>query len=433
MFALHQRVRRRICQATFCALCALPTTGLLAWTGLLRTAGHVSDCQRQFGSLLGMDVRFERVRYPQPGQTLYEGVELLDAESGLWIMRCRTLDVTRTGGRIALAPSDVQVAAERGERLMQLVLRRLTRELPGEEAIWLVPTTVTLQSPGGAQTYDDVECRLETQPEQAAAVIRFRLPQTEGGEAPALSIMRQRNNGTAITTIRLDTRGSSLPVAMFRPWLDLPALLGDDASFCGAVAIEHDGSAWSCEVAGDIDGIDLGTLVSRNLPHHLFGTARLRIDEARIVRGRLVTAEGELTSPAGTVGGPLLAAAVDCLGFRTLEIAGGGLPFSIDKNHEFQELALQFAIDETGLALAAAGAEASGAIVLDNRGDALLFAPVDGRIPLVACIRALVPDNTLQVPATKETAALERWLPLPPLVPAADHRPSAPPVRLDGE
>ena len=433
MFALHQRVRRRICQATFCALCALPTTGLLAWTGLLRTAGYVSACQRQLGSLLGMDVRFERVRYPQPGQTLYEGVELLDAESGRWIMRCRTLDVTRTGGRIALAPSDVQVAAERGERLMQIVLRRLTRELPGEEAIWLVPTTVTLQSPGGAQTYDDVECRLETQPEQAAAAIRFRLPQAEGGEAPALSIMRQRKNGTATTTIRLDTRGSSLPVAMFRPWLDVGELLGGDAAFCGSAAIEHDGSAWSCEAAGSLDGIDLGALVSRRFPHHLSGIARLHMDEARVTRGRLVSAEGELTSPAGTVGGSLLAAAVDWLGFRTIELADGGLPFAVEKNHAYQDLALQFAIDETGLLISAAGAEASGAIVLDDRGEALLFAPVEGHVPFVACIRALVPDNTLQVPATKETAALERWLPLPPLVPAADHRPSAPPVRLDGE
>lgn len=382
-----------------------------------------------------MEVRCERVRYPQPGQTLYEGVELLDAETGRWIVRCRTLDVTRRDARIAIAPSDVQVATEHSERLVQLLLRRLTRELPGDEGIWLVPTMVTLQSAAGAQTYDDVECRLEFQPEQATAVIRFRLPQSETGELPAVTIARRRDKGdVAITAIRLDTRGSSLPVVIFRPWLDLPSLVGDDATFCGSVAIEQDTNAWSWEAVGDLKGIDLGEMVSQRFPHQLLGTAQLRIDEARVVHGRLVTAEGTLKCPAGTIGGSLLAAAVESLGCRTIELQSGGLPFSVDQNQEFQELAIQFAIDETGLAIAAlGGADANGAVLLDDRGDPVLFAPVEGRTSLVSCIRALVPDNTIQVPATKETAALESWLPLPPIVPAADRRIAAPPVRVNHE
>lgn len=435
MFALHQRVRRRICQATFCALCVLPTTGLLAWSGLLRTSGHRDDRQRQLGSLLGMKVCFERVRYPQPGQTLYEGLELLDAETGRWIARCRTLDVTRNGSRIALAPGNVEIASDKIARLLRLVLRRLTRELPGDEAIWLVPASITLQSAEGAQTFDDVECRMESQPEQAAATIRFRLPQAEAGEAPALSIVRQRGQGElATTTIRLDTRGSSLPVAMFRPWLDLPSMVGSAAIFSGTVAARHEANAWSWEAAANIDGIDLGAMVSHRFPHHLFGAAQLRIDDARVDRGRLVAARGELTCPAGTIGGSLLAAAVELLGCRTIERPDGQLPFAIDKNYKFQELALQFAVDESGLAIRAlGGAEQSGAILLDDRGDGLLFAPADGRIPLVSCIRALVPDNTIQVPATKETAALESWLPLPPVVPALDRPIAVPPIRLEAE
>jgi len=381
-----------------------------------------------------MEARFDRVRYPQPGQTLYEAVELSDAETGQWILRCRTLEVSKNGHKFALAPTDVEVSAAHAHRLVQLVVRRLTRELPGDEPVWFVPTNVTLKSASTAQTYEDVECRIESQAELAAAAIRFRLPEAEAGEAPVLSIGRQRGNDGATTTVRLDSYGSLLPVSIFRPWLDLRTLVGDHATFCGSVAVRQVSNTWSWEATGSMDGIDLEVLVAQRFPHHLAGVARLRIDEARFERGRLTAASGELACPAGTIGGPLLVAAVESLRCKTIELPGGRLPFAADKNHPFRELALRFRIDEGGLSLATGrDGQAADALLLDDRGDALLFPPSVGAVPLMAFIRALVPDSTIQVPATKETAALQSWLPLPSVVPPPHAGPAAPPLRIEAD
>ncbi|HEV3342559.1 MAG TPA: hypothetical protein VG125_19460, partial [Pirellulales bacterium] len=121
MFAIHQRARRRICQAAFGLFCVTPTTGLLAWTMTLTTAGHAARCQQELGQWLGMEARFERVRYPQPGLSLYEGFELLDAETGQQVLRCRTLGITHAGRKLLLEPSEVELSAEQAQKLMGLV------------------------------------------------------------------------------------------------------------------------------------------------------------------------------------------------------------------------------------------------------------------------------------------------------------------------
>jgi hypothetical protein len=430
MFAIHQRMRRRICQAAFCLLCAMPTTGLLAWTMTLTSAGHTARCQEELSRWLGMEARFDRVRYPQPGLSLYEPFELVDAETGEQVLRCRALGVTHAGRKLILEPSEVEVAAKPAQKLARLLMRRLSREIPGEMAIWVVPTSVTVRSAAGDQTYDDVEGRIEPQPEESLATLRFRLPEPQAGEPPALSIVRKHVGGDVATTVKLETMSAVLPVSIFSPWLDLKHLLGDDTAFRGSLAVEASAGGWSGELAGVLTDVDFARLVTRRFPHQINGRGTLSIERAKIENGRLVEANGQILSESGEIGGSLLVSAVEALGCVPGAAPPGQLPFTSDENYPYRNLSLEFTVDEQGLLLEASPeAKPPGAIMLNHRHEAMLSAPAFSAMPLIQLVKALVPESTVQVPATKETAALVPWLPLPEIVPPEGAR-RAPSARL---
>lgn len=413
MFAIHQRIRRRICQAGFCLFCALPTTGLLAWTATLKTSGHAGRCQRELTQCLGMECSFKRVSYPQPGQTFYEDLRLVDPETGKSVLRCRALSVTQTSRKLVLDPSELEISAEQAQKLLRLLMRRLTRELPGEETILLVPSSVTLRTETAEQTYDDVEGRIELQTGQSTAMLRFHLPDAQTGEPPMLSVIRKTNRDDVRTIVKLETLGAALPIAVFSPWIELRKLLGDDAAFRGSLTIEANGNAWSGELSGVLTDVDFERLVARRVPHHVAGRGSIAIESSSIHNGRLAEATGQIVSDEGTIGGSLLVAAVE-----QLNCPPGAVPPVNDRNYRYRNLSVEFAIHERGLLLTASPDAPGGAILLDQADRTLLAAPTTGPVPLIQLVKALVPDSTVQVPATKETAAIVPWLPLPSIVPA---------------
>lgn len=427
MLALHQRTRRRICQAGFCLLCAFPTTGLLSWAASLKTASHLAGCERRISERLGLLVSFKQVNYPQPGQTHYEGLELADAETGDWLLRCRALDVVRSGRKLALDPHDVEVAEARADKLLRLVLRRLARELPGDEAVALVPTQVTLKSDAGSQTYDDVAGRIELEADSSSALLRFQLPEFEAGEPPQVSLIRRQTEAGVRTATQLDTLGATLPVSVFSPWLKLDAVLGGDASFNGSLTVEEAGGQYSCNATGVFEAVDLERLIGRRFPHHITGNATLQIQRAELRADKLLEAVGVLRSPSGTIGGSLLTAAVELLGCEPAAGPAGDLPFAANQKSVYRDLNVAFTIDERGLVFRSVS---EGQPIIRNGDDkALLFEGPAAPQPLLQLVRLLVPASDVQVPATKETAQLMRWLPVPPLSRAADSKPDAPPLR----
>lgn len=431
MIALHQRTRRRLCQIGFCVLCALPTTGLLAWSAGLKTAAHQLRCRQALNERLGLDVRFERVLYPQPGLTRFEPFELADAETGDWVLRCRSLDVLSSGRKIAVDPHEVELAAKHVDKVRRLVTRRLTHEIPGDASFSLLTTQVTLTSADAGQTYDDVAGRIELADDVATATLRFRLPEHEDGEPPLFSISRRRTTSGVRTTAKLATLGAELPVSMLSPWLELTELLGADATFQGTITIDEDGGRYACQAAGLFADIDLERLVARRFPHHLAGRATVEVKRARLEAGRVVEAAGIIRSPSGEIGGSLLAAAVELLGCQPGAAPAGKLPFALGRNDVYRNLAIVFQLDGQGLTLSSpSSAQPPGALLLSKRGAALVTSPMDGPVPLVQFVRALSPESDLLVPATKETSQLVRWLPLPPVMRPRDEPPGVPPLRV---
>lgn len=438
----HSRltVRRRICQACFCLGCLLPTTVLLGWTVARKSPGHVRRCEEDLSRRLGLVVRLRAVDYPQPGVTVYDGLEMYDPETGQAVLSCQSLEAAYSGQTLDIDPLGASVQLDQVGNLARLVMRRLRREALTDDRSWHSPSrSVTLRGPQGEQTYEDVELLVESADAAERASLRFRLPQQQSSDVATISISRRASTESAATRIELDTGGSDVPLAIFAPWLDCRSLFGAEARFRGTLWIDDAPGGSRGELRGELSDIDLDTLVASRFPHILTGSATLRVAHATLEGGKLVEASGTLSSPSGMVGESLLHAAVSMLGCRW---ADARLAQRTAKNRPYRSLEIAFQIDADGLRLArpnraeeTSNAAQPMAIMHDPEGRPLLFAPRQHAVPAIWLIQMLVPRNDLQVPATKETASLIAWLPLAPLVPPgrrdADAAAPAARVRLE--
>ncbi|MGH7194596.1 MAG: hypothetical protein ACREJM_13850, partial [Candidatus Saccharimonadales bacterium] len=232
----------------------------MAWTISRKLPSHVAQCESRLSELLGLEARVERVRYPQPGVCLYEGLEFTDPESHQRVLRCRWLELGWSGSALAVRPATVEIDSERAGRLVRLLMRHLQRELPSSRAmVRILPTSVTLRGPHDEQTYDDVECLIESTDAGDSATLRFRLAGVEMDEA-ATVVARRRHGKQARTRISLDTAGASLPLSLFAAWVDLPNVFGRDARFRGSLWIDEDDRGRRGDLTGVLRDVDLQAL-----------------------------------------------------------------------------------------------------------------------------------------------------------------------------
>lgn len=82
----------------------------------------------------------------------------------------------------------------------------------------------------------------------------------------------------------------------------------------------------------------------------------------------------------------------------------------------YRQLGLAFEVDSAGLTLQGTAAQAPG-VVLVGDTQVLVRQAATARLPVVNLVRTLVPQSTVQVPATRETHELARLLPIPPTTP----------------
>ena len=186
--------------------------------------------------------------------------------------------------------------------------------------------------------------------------------------------------------------------------------LGTGSRFAGYVCANHASGGWQGDLVGQLLGIDLGALVSEQFPHKLSGAAKLTVQHARFLRGRLEEAKGSLVAGPGVIGRSLVEAAVTYLGLarcRRRNCRATRCPTS--------NWRLEFSVDSRGLTLRGRGGE-PGAILADRRGG-ILGEPVRQPLPVVALIQTLVPASENHVPATRQTDWLARHLPVADVLP----------------
>ena len=109
MFPLTRPFRQGLATAALFAFTILPTAfvGLYAWR--VNRPGHIRDVEIELGRQLGLQVTLEAVRYPRPGELVYQGIVLRQEEprgKGL-------IEIARAGlVRLVRSERDLTVHAE---------------------------------------------------------------------------------------------------------------------------------------------------------------------------------------------------------------------------------------------------------------------------------------------------------------------------------
>jgi hypothetical protein len=192
--------------------------------------------------------------------------------------------------------------------------------------------------------------------------------------------------------------------------------LGPASEFQGRIVALEQAGRTKTELSGRLVGADLDRLVSGQFPHKLTGRATAELDLLTIDDGRLETAAGKISAGPGTISRSLVRSAQSNLSLQgSKEFHAPG-----ERLIAYAEMNFAFKINREGLSLRGESPTVQGALLVDERRHILLGEPTGLVQPVVNIARTLVPQSQVQVPATRETAALIRALPVPSALPAAE-------------
>ena len=318
---------------------------------------------------------------------------------------------------LVLQASQPEIELARLQELGQL-LQRAMQGRTGSPAVNLHVTAgeLTLRAGANSQTLTGVDGCLNNPTGGVEAIVLFHLAGVEASNPVKIRLVRDRRTLPPTSGFELDTGGGALPCDLLSVGLPELGALGSRSRFRGYIWAnqdpnEHTVDNWSGEATGQLLGIDLGQLVSDRFPHKLSGAADVTITTARFSHGRLEEATGTIVAGPGVVSRSLLQAAVKHMQFGTgvdLDLLNDQVPYN--------RLALDLLMDSRGLRIEGRCSSPQSGIVMTNDRLCLLAAPASQSQPVTALIKTLVPESTVQVPATDQTDWLVTHLPMPQAV-----------------
>jgi len=417
MFSLHETTKIRLCRIAFFATCLAPTCAVLCWAVLVRLPNYTRAHERAIAESLGLHAQLAKASSPRPGLMLYEALELSDPDTRQPLARFPFVEVHTSGGVVHVAlPFPAIINGSRLDAFWNAA-RHGVRPSRGWRELQLSAGNLTIHLPGGDQSFTELAGRIDNTEELARVQLSLRrsVSDTQPAEPAELVLERQLKSQPQATIVRLNTGGTPLPCALVASiWPDVEAL-GPASEFQGRIAAVEQGGRTKMELTGRLTRADLDRLVSDRYPHKLTGLATAAFELLTIEDGRLETAIGKITAGPGTISRSLVRSAQANLslhGSNEFHAPGEG-PVA------YREMNFAFKINREGLALRGETPSVKGALLVDERRRLLLGEPTGLVQPVVNLARTLVPQSQVQVPATRETAALIRALPVPSALPAA--------------
>jgi hypothetical protein len=401
-----------------------PTAAVLAIGVARRLPGHTAACVSQLRDQLGLGVGLGQVSHPRPNLLLFHDIELNDPETGELVLKCRLLEVSTGGAVQVFKASGVELHADAIEHVWRLLERTLRGQMPGANGpVRLLADTLTWYGPQRSQTFTDVMGQLGSGPQGMEATLSFRIVGTNMPEPATIRVVR-RGGEQPTSALALNTGSTPLPCQIFAPLFSSIDWLGDRAAFHGYVWAKEADGGWEGEMTGQLSDLDLDASISTHFPHTLSGSINVQLEKARFRQGRMVEAVGAVTGNGGTVSRSLLTAGERCLNLDAeTETASPELIV------RYRRMAFDFILDAEGLKLIGrCPSRQRGTLLMDDWQRALWIQPALQPQPAVNLVRALAPENDIQVPASEVTGWLINVLPFPPLrKPAGADRTAMPP------
>ncbi len=433
---LTRSARQSLATVILIGLTVVPTVFVGAIAFRINRPGHVRDVEVELGRQLGLQVTLAAVRYPRPGDVVYEGIVLRQEEprsKGLVeIARADVVRLQRSDRELTLHLENPRVFAENAVLgLGQLgVLLQRSAQIPFDRINVSAPSC-QLELRGDSLVFPlrEVAGEFLVDPGTPGLRLAYRVPGEGAGTRCELNFTRDRRTEQIETTLVMKTlEGMPLPARMLDVFFDAADWLGSDANFDGTVTLHQQGTQpWEVDFAGELLDVNLARVTGRRFPRHrLAGRARVVIKHAhwgrRPTQGSgWVDVEGELLATQGSIGLDLIDALAREMKFRRSPrvTALDGRKTEVD----FRALGFSFALRSSGEIQidGALGAEFAPEAVLVGGTTTLLSAPL-GTANVHGLIKTLFPvsqaDAGYLVPHTAESQVLLS-LPVPQSLEAA--------------
>jgi hypothetical protein len=412
MFLLHERTRKALCRLGFVALCAIPALGAGLWARARTSEQHREACAAELGQLLRLSATVEAVTHPRPGSICYDGLALADSETQEPVATVASLTVRDEDALTTIVASGVVLQGERAGLIWDAIAARL-RATGNERDLRFVAADLEVTSAGGQFSFADIRGGIDQAAARSAAWISFRGAAAAPEGKPAVArVVRQRGEGVTQTGFELLTNASSAPLPLLSAMVHAEdMLLVGSGSFSGHIKAVQDADGWRGEIDGRIVDLDLGRELGERFGHRLMAIGQIELAPAVFRGGRLEQARGRVTAGAGAIGESLLGSAATALGLERVGRASGQADLI-----EFDQLAFDFTADASALAIKGRCVDTHPAAIVAHQGKPIVLEAAGPSGPPVQLIHALVPANALLVPAGRETEALLRVLPVPPVV-----------------
>ncbi len=429
MLPLTRPHRQALATLAMTVLTVVPTgyVALTAWR--INRPGHIRDVEIEIGRSVGLQVTLDGVRYPRPGEVVYQGMVLRQDEprrGGLTeIARAKSVRLRRNGRELMLEAEGLTLRAASPKAAMAQVGTLLSGAGEGTyRQVSLAAPSCTIELATGAAkglTFElrDLAAAFQNDKKVPSLSASYRLVDDGGSTRCELSLARDRKAEAVETIVILKTmEGLPLPARVFDAFFESDAWLGSSARVQGALTLTQSGSSdWQAEFSGDLIDVDLKTLFERRFPRHrMTGLAHVAIKQARWANRAgqgfgWVGAEGELSTGAGTIGVDLLHSLGREMRFRMssklnvrhpdVSFSSVGFTFDLTSDGDIQVgggFRSQFAPDD---------------ILVDNER-AMVKAP-DGRANVRGLLKSLFPASADNLaPVTTDSQRVSRFLPLPP-------------------
>lgn len=424
------RPYRRIAATMALIGLAVAPTAYVGWTALaIRQPAHVRQVEAEIGRTLGLSVRLDSVRYPRPGEAIYEGVSIRHreprSEAHAEVAHADRLVVSQGQRELRLRADGLRLSGDGPRQVLEQVAGWIKLDGVGQsgwDRVTLLAATCRVELGGPALAFQVKDLAGTYQADRGAPTFSASCRVVDGSASTRceLTLTRDRQGASVRNLLTVATReGPPLSGRALRPFFDASGWLGDRASVTGELALrQREGHEWEAEFQGELGSVDLNSLIGRRFgEHRMAGLARVSIGRARWGdRGSLgfgwIDADGTIAVGSGSISRSLLDAIGRQLRFRTPDSIA-----AIGPDLRFEALAMGFSIAEDG------GLKISGELGPDYPRDAVL---ADSRRILASSprepgdVRGLVnalfsetagtPD--LLVPSTAESQGIQRYLPL---------------------
>jgi hypothetical protein len=424
MFQLHDRTRRSITLAAFVLFALLPTVIVLAYGVAWQLPQHVQAEAERLGDRIGMKVSLRAIRHLRPGVVRYEGLELLNPESGRPVLRCGTLQagwdqiVGAQGDQqsaLVLSATDPEIDAAQVEQLWRLADRLFLGRADGPLEVRLGCGDLQLRLGQNRQTLGQPELAVTTDSVGTQAELRFLLSgsdssaplrspdsrdglairPTNGSPGPVrLRVARDRRRQPPQTRFDLDTGPAAMPCWLLATGLPLFAGLGTESRYCGALWAALLPTGWEGGLKGRVSRLDLDRLVTDRFPHKLSGPADVTIRQAEFHQGRLAKLDGSINAGPGVISRSLVD---DSAQFLRLAVAAD--PGMVVPELPYHLLAASFHLDHRGLQLQGLCQPEGSRVILTGPYRWIVGEPDAQPQPLAGLLQTLIPVQHIRVPA----------------------------------